>query len=102
MTNGSSHDRLTSSRRLARAIIMLACVLTFMTAAGSEVNDSSQSPKAARIRVFPSSIELSTARGHQSIVVQAEYPDGSTRDVTANATGVAGSAWASRGLRPKR
>jgi hypothetical protein len=39
--------------------------------------------KLVRIRVFPDSIELSTARDRQGIVVQAEYSDGSTKDVTA-------------------
>jgi hypothetical protein len=34
----------------------------------------------------PGAIELSTARDRQSIVVQAEYDDGSTRDVTAFVT----------------
>ncbi|HEY2156783.1 MAG TPA: DUF1549 domain-containing protein [Isosphaeraceae bacterium] len=36
-----------------------------------------------RIRVVPGSIALSSARDRQSFVVQAEYADGSTRDVTA-------------------
>ena len=36
----------------------------------------------------PRPIELSTARDRQSIVVQAEYDDGSTRDVTAVGVGL--------------
>jgi Protein of unknown function (DUF1553)/Protein of unknown function (DUF1549) len=42
--------------------------------------------KLERIRVVPEAVELSTARDRQSIVVQAEYDDGSTRDVTAEAS----------------
>ncbi|HEV3164393.1 MAG TPA: DUF1549 and DUF1553 domain-containing protein [Isosphaeraceae bacterium] len=44
--------------------------------------------KLERLRVVPEAIELSTARDRQSIVVQAEYADGSTRDVTAEAMAV--------------
>lgn len=36
-----------------------------------------------KVQVFPDSIELATARDRQSIVVQATYSDGITRDVTA-------------------
>jgi Protein of unknown function (DUF1553)/Protein of unknown function (DUF1549) len=42
--------------------------------------------KLERLRIVPDSIELATARDRQSIVVQAEYADGRTRDVTALAT----------------
>ena len=44
------------------------------------------SAKLQRVRIVPEAIELSTARDRQSIVVQAEYEDGSTRDVTAEAS----------------
>ena len=44
------------------------------------------SVKLERLRVYPEAIELSTARDRQSILVQAEYADGSTREVTAVAS----------------
>ncbi len=40
----------------------------------------------ASVAVFPSEISLTTARDRQSIVVQATYADGITRDVTKEAT----------------
>ncbi|WZO96937.1 DUF1549 domain-containing protein [Isosphaeraceae bacterium EP7] len=42
-------------------------------------------PAPARIEVYPAEIHLSTARDRQSMVVQATYPDGLTRDITAEA-----------------
>jgi hypothetical protein len=43
-------------------------------------------PALVGIHVTPELIELSTARDRQGIVVQAEYSDGSTRDVTSLAS----------------
>ncbi len=43
-------------------------------------------PAPVQITVNPSSIELSGARDRQGLVIQAEYADGSTRDVTSTAT----------------
>jgi len=39
-----------------------------------------------KVEVFPSEVDLTTARDRQSLVVQATYADGITRDVTARAT----------------
>jgi hypothetical protein len=39
-----------------------------------------------KLEVFPSEIQLTTARDRQSIVVQATYADGITRDVTTQAS----------------
>ena len=39
-----------------------------------------------KVEVFPAEIQLTTARDRQSIVVQATYADGITRDVTREAT----------------
>ncbi len=47
--------------------------------------ESAPLPKPAEILVFPPDVELTTARDRQSLVVQARYPDGITRDVTAEA-----------------
>ena len=38
-----------------------------------------------RLEVFPNDVDLTTARDRQSLVVQATYADGITRDVTAQA-----------------
>jgi len=40
-------------------------------------------PKPAAIHVYPADVHLNTARDRQSLVVQAVYPNGLTRDVTA-------------------
>ena len=40
-------------------------------------------PARPRLEVFPKDVHLSTARDRQSLVVQATYADGITRDVTA-------------------
>jgi hypothetical protein len=47
-----------------------------------------QKPDAppAELKVFPSTVELTTKRDRQLLAVQAIYPDGITRDVTAEAT----------------
>jgi hypothetical protein len=42
-------------------------------------------PAAARLRANPPAVELTGARDRQGLVVQAEFTDGSTRDVTAAA-----------------
>jgi hypothetical protein len=39
-----------------------------------------------KLHVYPSEIALTTARDSQSVIVQIEYPDGITRDVTDKAT----------------
>jgi len=38
------------------------------------------------LKVFPATVELTTKRDHQSLIVQAIYSDGITRDVTAAST----------------
>ena len=44
-----------------------------------------QAPKPAKLEVFPADVDLNTRRDRQSLVVQASYPDGITRDVTKQA-----------------
>jgi hypothetical protein len=44
-----------------------------------------QEGKPAELRVFPGDVALSSARDRQSIIVQAVYPNGLTKDVTAEA-----------------
>jgi hypothetical protein len=61
----------------------LAFPLVVTAVARAEDSDASASGKPVRLQVSPQSIELSTARDRQSIVVQAGHEDGSTSDVTA-------------------
>jgi hypothetical protein len=70
-------DQSKSYRAAAFAWIGLALIPLDVLADSGELK---------RLRVAPEAIELSTARDRQSILVQAEYADGSTRDVTAEAS----------------
>src|ERR1700722_6718256 len=45
-----------------------------------------------KVEVFPAEIQLTTARDRQSIVVQATFADGITRDVTKEAAITPGDA----------
>ncbi|MEW6305426.1 MAG: DUF1549 and DUF1553 domain-containing protein [Verrucomicrobiota bacterium] len=47
---------------------------------------SAKAPELVDLRVFPADINLKTARDRQSVVVQAVYADGVTRDVTAQSS----------------
>jgi hypothetical protein len=62
-----------------RSLIVLVCLSTASSALAGE-------PVPSKVEVFPAEVELSTARDRQSLVVQASYPDGITRDVTDRAT----------------
>ena len=42
-------------------------------------------PKPAKLHIFPADVHLKTSRDRQSLVVQAEYANGITRDVTTQA-----------------
>src|SRR5688572_2473396 len=42
-------------------------------------------PAPASLSVFPPEVRLETRRDRQSVVVQASYPDGLTRDVSGEA-----------------
>jgi Protein of unknown function (DUF1553)/Protein of unknown function (DUF1549) len=71
-------------RMLASVAAIIVCgALPSTMAAGA---DDTAHSEPVLIRVVPEAIELSTARDRQGIVVQAEYSDGSTRDVTALAS----------------
>ncbi len=45
-----------------------------------------KAPELADVKVYPADVNLTTMRDRQSLVVQATYADGLTRDVTAQAT----------------
>ena len=65
--------------------ISLSLLLAF--AAGGEPADSAATPPTAGVTlaVYPPDVNLETARDRQSLAIQVTYPDGVTRDVTAQA-----------------
>src|SRR5262245_29043334 len=60
-----------------------ACALCFILLA--PVLGWAADDRPVKLTVEPSAVELTTARDSQGLVVQAEYADGSTRDVTREA-----------------
>ena len=58
--------------------------LVLLIAATAQVA-SAEAPKPAQLNVYPADVQLTTVRDRQSVIVQAEFPDGITRDVTAEA-----------------
>ena len=66
------------------------CTFALLIAATAQVV-SAQAPPA-KINVYPADVQLTTIRDRQSLIVQAEYPDGITRDVTAEAKLTLGNA----------
>jgi hypothetical protein len=66
-------------RRSLTAILALGLLQTGLRAGGEDKKDLTD------VRVYPADVELSTSRDRQSLVVQATYADGVTRDVTDQA-----------------
>ncbi|MBI2477503.1 MAG: DUF1549 domain-containing protein [Planctomycetia bacterium] len=64
--------------RLSSSVPFTICVLSASLLVADEV-------APAKIHVYPADVQLTTARDQQSLIVQTEYPDGITRDVTAEA-----------------
>jgi hypothetical protein len=76
-----------SFRRLnftARTHLLSAALITLFGWAAKGADSSTNT--LAELKVFPSSVELNTKRDRQSLVVQAIYSDGITRDVSSLAT----------------
>ena len=67
-------------RRILPALLVLAALETGVRAGGEDQK------QIADVRVYPPDVELSTARDRQSMIVQATYADGVTRDVTDEVT----------------
>ncbi len=65
-----------------RAMTPARCLATVLALASLA---RAEAPAPSKIEVFPPDINLTTARDRQLVVVQATYPDGLTRDVTAEA-----------------
>jgi len=62
--------------------IVLALTVMLLTAGMTRADE----PQPAEILVYPPDVKLNTSRDRQSLIVQARYSDGITRDVTALAT----------------
>jgi hypothetical protein len=75
--------------RSLTACIAIAPISLLPALAGEPVTGSGPSGKPqaapAGLAVYPGEVRLETKRDRQSVVVQATYPDGLTRDVTAEA-----------------
>ena len=61
---------------------LLALVLSLAATAVAQENAA---PSPAAINVYPADVHLTTLRDRQSLIVQAAYADGITRDVTKDA-----------------
>lgn len=77
--------------KLAAYLVLLAIAvgafLAFRVSHGTKVNIYSEfsGDAPAELRVYPTNINLTTKSDYQSVMVQAIYSDGLTRDVTAEA-----------------
>ncbi|MGE0378435.1 MAG: cell surface protein, partial [Planctomycetaceae bacterium] len=56
--------------------------MTLLTAVSLCVTAAAPAAELAELRVFPAEVSLKTSKDRQSVVVQAVYADGVTRDVT--------------------
>src|SRR5262245_28973361 len=65
---------------------LAALGLLALASVPTRADDPPEATRPVRVTVAPEMIELCTARDRQGIVVQAEYADGSTRDITAIAS----------------
>ena len=63
---------------VSRILLTIALIVGSLPAIAS-----AQAPAPASNAVYPPDVNLSNVRDRQLIVVQATYPDGLTRDVTA-------------------
>src|SRR5690606_3198582 len=78
--NYRTEGRPTMSRLISRgSAVCWAALVVFSSLAAAE------QPLTA-VHVFPADVQLTTQRDRQSLVIQAEYADGITRDVTTEAT----------------
>jgi len=73
--------------QLRPRLVVFAAVLAALTPAFALAADSAPAPlpKPAEILVYPPDVDLTTARDRQSLIVQARYSDGITRDITTEA-----------------
>src|SRR5262249_45596113 len=79
------------TRTFSAALVLLGLVVPAL-ADSKPAEPAAPAPPPApteggvKLEVFPPAVNLATARARQSVVAQATYADGITRDVTAQAT----------------
>jgi len=76
--HASTASASNARRRAARLAAGLLCCSALLAQA--------KQPAMTDLKVFPAEVNLKTSRDRQSIVLQAVYADGTTRDVTADAS----------------
>lgn len=81
-----------------RTQVFLTVAATLLSLTIPATAEESKTPQVApaEIKVYPADVHLSTVRDRQSLIVQAIYPDGITRDVTAEAQFAVGDAGLAR------
>ena len=76
------HPAILRSIRLLHIILKPLTVLICITAPVSQIVISAEETAPESVRVYPASVNLTNARDRQSLLVQAVYAEGVTRDVT--------------------
>ncbi|HVV01745.1 MAG TPA: DUF1549 domain-containing protein, partial [Verrucomicrobiae bacterium] len=79
MRIGPEHDR----SRLKGAMLAFAWLLMFLFAQATRCRGAGAA--LVELKAFPPAVSLSSARARQQVVVEAEYADGVTRDITSAA-----------------
>jgi hypothetical protein len=77
--------RRNSRTRVSRIMNIKLRLIPFLSAMLAIAAPASAERTLAKVEVFPDSVALLHARDRQSLVVQATYSDGVTRDITAEA-----------------
>src|ERR1700737_3989207 len=81
----AAHEISRKGRRSMRTYIPSLTWFGVLAAAFVVAGEVRAQPAPASLAIFPADVNLHTSRGRQVFVVQATYPDGITRDVTAEA-----------------
>ncbi|MFV1965792.1 MAG: DUF1549 domain-containing protein [Pirellulaceae bacterium] len=68
-----------------RALVSKHGFATWATLLAASVSYAGDAAPLTELNVYPPDVNLTTTRDHQSLIVQATYADGMTRDVTAEA-----------------
>jgi len=75
-----------TARRILFLVLWAAQVLPGVAVAWIDVTCIGGESAESVFVVYPARVQLSTSRDRQAVVVQVRHPDGSTRDVSSNAT----------------
>src|SRR5688572_11032764 len=72
---------------LRRHVLLIA----FYLAVATEHSLANDAPQPVKLEIFPASVQLDSKVDSQSLIIQATYADGLTRDVTTEAKLTIGS-----------